>query len=145
MDGFSIGIAINSIRALVDIVKNIGDAQLAFKIQGELASIQGDLLNALEKALALQGENSELKAQIAKMKSFVFHDSVYWKKLDDETEDGPFCPICMATNVEMRLIKPRKMAASNRISLMCPENHSSGFHANLPIELLPAGRYYIEP
>jgi hypothetical protein len=53
----SIGIALGSVKTLLDLAKNAQDVHLAMKINTELANIQGQLIDVQQKTLEIQQEN----------------------------------------------------------------------------------------
>jgi DNA repair exonuclease SbcCD ATPase subunit len=83
IDSASIGAALASAKAIVDLVKNANDAQLAMKISGEVANLQGRLIDVQQQALALQQENQDLRNEIRQLQA----------KLA-ETVDAEPCPSC---------------------------------------------------
>lgn len=117
-DPSSIGAAITSAKAILDLLRNANDAQLALKISTEVVHLQSQLLAVQQQALALQSEDQNLRDEIRQMKrareeenSFQFLHGVYWKTSllapsDEDEEDehghpigrthweGPFCPLC---------------------------------------------------
>jgi len=82
-DPASIGAALASAKAILDLLRNANDAQLATKISGEVANVQGRLIDVQQQALALQNENQDLRDEIRQLKA----------KLDDTVEAEP-CPRC---------------------------------------------------
>ena len=55
------------------------------------------ILNLKEQILTMREENLALKEQIAsnnQKENLIFRDNMYWKKLEDGSEDGPFCSGC---------------------------------------------------
>jgi hypothetical protein len=63
-DPASMGAALGSVKAILDLLKGANDAQLAIKISGEVANLQGRLIDVQQQALALQNENQELRDQL---------------------------------------------------------------------------------
>jgi hypothetical protein len=60
-DASSIAWALTSTKAIVDLIKNANDAQLAIRINSEIASLQGTLLEVQQQALSLNGAQGESK------------------------------------------------------------------------------------
>jgi len=74
----------------------------------------------------LQVENQQLRAENEKFRLSVFHHSVNWRVLPDGSEDGPFCPVCHAEGVDMRLT-PREVDQTGEVwSMRCPLPHIAG-------------------
>lgn len=56
-DPFSMAAALGSLKAIIELVRNANDAQLAMKISGEVANIQGMLIDAQQQnAVAAERE-----------------------------------------------------------------------------------------
>lgn len=82
-DAASISAAFTSVRAILDLLKNANDAQLAMKISSEVANLQGRLIDVQQRALSLQNENQDLRDQIGRLNV----------KLAETVEADP-CPSC---------------------------------------------------
>jgi hypothetical protein len=120
----SLSAALASVKTLWELAKSAQDAQLAMRISAELGTIQGQLIDVQQQTLAIQQENQQLRNELDKFKSFTYHHSVTWKQLPDGTEDGPFCPVCIAANREMRLaLVPRANQSRDFWILYCPQTH----------------------
>jgi hypothetical protein len=149
----SLGAALTSVKTLWELAKNAQDAQLAMKISAELGTIQGQLIDVQQQTLAIQQENHQLRGEIAKYKTFVQHHSVMWRQIPDGKEDGPFCPVCIAADREMRLlVVPQADPGLEYWFLCCPAGHNKlqGFqtapfpHFYVPKELVPEN-YFSSP
>jgi hypothetical protein len=116
--------ALGSIKTIFDLLKDANDTQLAVKINAEVANVQGRLIDLQQQALTIQSENQELRAEIAKSKSYVQHHSVIWKLRSDGSQDGPFCPACIGENREMRLVLVPHFDQTRPFwSVYCPTSH----------------------
>jgi len=82
-DPASIGAALGSAKAILELLRNANDAQLAMKISSEVANVQGRLIDVQQQALTLQNENQDLRDEIRRLKA----------KLA-ETVDAEPCPSC---------------------------------------------------
>ena len=82
-DPASIGSALASAKAILDLLKNANDAQLAMKISSEVANLQGRLIDVRQQALTLQNEKQDLLDEIKQLNA----------KLA-ETVDAEPCPSC---------------------------------------------------
>jgi hypothetical protein len=155
-DPGSITAALGSAKVILDLLKNANDAHLAMKIGGEVANLQGRLIDVQQQALALQTENQRLNVEIEKFRSSVFHHSVTWRVLADGSEDGPFCPVCAGEGVEMRLTLRSVIDQTGPLwHLQCPKSHLAGvgtegyrgrgreFSYAVPKELVPENRYFL--
>ncbi|HVC90154.1 MAG TPA: hypothetical protein VND66_05980 [Acidobacteriaceae bacterium] len=155
-DPSSIGAALGSVKTIIDLLKDANDKQLAFKINAEVANVQGKLLEVQQQALGLQLDNQELRAEIEKSKSYVQHHSVIWKLRSDGTEDGPLCPACIGEDREMRLVLVPHFDQTGPFWIVyCPKGHvdhrakTQGFQVqkqestyHVPKELLPENYFY---
>lgn len=154
-DPASIGAALTSAKAILELLKNANDAQLAMKISGEVATLQGRLIDVQQQVLATQTENEQLRAENQRFKTFRFHHNVSWRAQPDGTEDGPFCPVCVAEGRDMRLmLRAHVDQTGTLLHFQCPKSHSEpgavrdlgrGREAvySIPRELLPNDRYFV--
>ncbi len=103
-------------------------------------------------------QNRELKTELEKIRSSVFHHSVNWRALPDGKEDGPFCPVCAGEGVDMRLVLRDVVDQTQEFwYLRCPKSHVVGVGMEgirgrgrelsyaVPKELVPEGRYFLRP
>jgi hypothetical protein len=150
----SIGAALGSVKTLFDLAKNAQDTHLAMKISSEVANIQGQLIDLQQQTLAIQQENQQLRAELERFRSSTYHHSVTWKRRPDGTEDGPFCPVCVAENREMRLaLVPRVNQSRGYWVLYCPQTHhpvegiqtAPGPFFDVPKDLLPENYFSYIP
>jgi len=155
-DPASIGAALTSAKAILELLRNANDAQLAIKISSEVANVQGRLIDVQQQALALQVENQQLRAEIDRFQSSIFHHSANWRVLPDGSEDGPFCPVCAGEGVDMRLALRDHVEQSGALwHLQCPKSHLAGVGMQgisgrgreisyaIPKELIPPDRYFL--
>jgi hypothetical protein len=124
LDPMGITGALTSLKAILDLAKSANDAQLAIKISSEVIEAQSKLLTTQQQAFAMFAENEQLRNELAKYKIFGFHHSVHWRKLPDgDLEDGPFCPVCLAEGVEMRLHLRSSHVDGKHLNFQCPKVH----------------------
>lgn len=73
---------IKAIKEIADSTQNI-----------ELKSLIVDLK---EEILELKTENQKLKEELSRLqeKKLLFENCVYWCIKEDNTKDGPYCPVC---------------------------------------------------
>jgi hypothetical protein len=83
--------------SLVDSAKDIYEVVK----KGATIELQEKLMKLREDALALQEENIELKGKILELEQIinekeelVFDGRVYWRNIDGEEKEGPFCQSC---------------------------------------------------
>jgi hypothetical protein len=148
LDPLGISGALSSLKAILDLAKSAHDAQLAMKISSEVIEAQSKLLTTQQQALAIFAENQQLRSELEKYRIFSFHHSVNWKKLPHDTEDGPFCPVCLAGGVEMRLHLRSPHIDGKHLNFQCPKVHAgpntrepNGATYSLPKELIAPDRY----
>lgn len=78
-----------NIEALAEIAERTKDLEL-----------KNTILNLKEQILTIKEENLVLKEQIAlnnQKENLIFKNNMYWKKLDDGSEEGPYCSGCYDT------------------------------------------------
>jgi hypothetical protein len=147
-DTTSISAALTSMKAIWELVRNANDAQLALRISGEVTQLQSQLLDVQQQALTLQFENQQLRAENEKFQSSVFHHSVNWKVRPEESEDGPFCPICHSEGVDMRLLLLSGVDQTGELwHVRCPKQHGMTGRRErsyaVPKNVVPPDRYFL--
>lgn len=156
-DPMSISAALSSTKAILDILRNANDVQLAIKINAEVVNVQGKLIDVQQQILAIQEETQQLRSELTHLKSYDQRHSVMWRKRPDQDEDGPFCPACLGEGREMHLIPAPDMNgdANNTFWLVyCPKGHANQkAHFNIghmpitepiyriPKEMIPNNRF----
>jgi hypothetical protein len=144
-----IGAALGSVNTLWELVRNAQDAQLAMKISAELGNIQGQLIAVQQQVLSAQEESQNLRKEVERYRSFVFHHSASWHQLPSGLEDGPFCPTCLSEGFETRLsIAFRESQSTDYRTLYCPKsahgsNTMGGMIFEVPKSLIPANYFYV--
>jgi hypothetical protein len=140
----SLTAALNALGALMGLASKTNNLEF----NRHLIELQGKLLTIQQDMLGLQEENRSLRAKLEAATSFTFHHSVLWRNLDDGESDGPFCPVCHAKDITIRL-RFRRRADSSLLSFECPNFHSIVPGSNqpllflLPKDLIPENRYLI--
>ena len=93
--------ALCSLKIILDLVKNVKDAKLSARVVSEVIDLQSKLVGMGQQAVELQEDNRRLIEENAALKKekdlgdkVAFHDGANWRKRDDGTEEGPFCPSC---------------------------------------------------
>jgi uncharacterized coiled-coil DUF342 family protein len=97
-DPASISAALASAKTILDLLKNANDAQLALRISGEIANLQGKLIDVQQQALALQNENQSLRDEIRQLNV----------KLAETVEAEP-CPRCRRKGWHVESSEPDSM------------------------------------
>jgi hypothetical protein len=110
-----------------------------------------------EDYFELGRQNRELKAELEKTKSYVFHHSVNWRVCPDGTEDGPFCPVCASEGPDMRLMLHAGVDQTGEVlHMFCPKSHIALGEVrdftrgkepsySIPKGLVPESRYFVRP
>ena len=61
----------------------------------KLLEVQAESLADREKIRSLSEENAELRAKLRQRDGMRFEHDVYWRQLQGEEREGPYCPKCM--------------------------------------------------
>jgi len=71
---------------------------------------------------------------LAKKHAGRIHDGAVWKVLDDEKEEGPYCPVCYEkTN---HFIQPSRGALNNgKVAFFCGEHGKTEFVFRVPVAM----------
>ena len=144
-DPTSITAALGSAKTILDLLKNANDAQLAIKISGEVANVQGKLIDVQQQVLAIQEDNQQLRAEIETFRSHVHHHSVIWRVRPDGTQDGPFCPVCVGDGRDMRLILRPHVDQTREWHLYCPKGHAGVGDKARPLNMPKPEPIYVIP
>ena len=131
--------ALASLKTIIDIAKSVNNQQLnsaVLDVQAKLIDVQQRLVEANEENAALKEENHQLKSAVELEKRVVFHDQAYWKKLDDGTEEGPFCPGCWT---EGKLHRSQINSVESGVVEFACDRHKSTYLFHVPERLLKHG------
>jgi hypothetical protein len=88
---------LNVLKSITGIAKDVNSVELNRQIsefQMKVFEVQEKLMALQDENMHLREENRHLKAEADVRGRVVFHDHANWKRLDDGTEEGPFCPTC---------------------------------------------------
>jgi hypothetical protein len=102
-----LNLATTAIKGIVGLAKTSSDLELKQQSDEALEKVfeaKQKYFDLQESYFELGRENRELKTELEKGRSYVFHHSVNWRILADGSEDGPFCPICVTEGKDMRLM-----------------------------------------
>ncbi|MBE6444931.1 MAG: hypothetical protein E7019_02590 [Alphaproteobacteria bacterium] len=87
------------LKTIKTIKENIETAiEIADKLKD--LELKETVLNLKEQILSIREENISLKELIAsnnQKENLIYKNNMYWKKLDDGSEDGPYCSGCYDT------------------------------------------------
>lgn len=154
-DPIIISNAFTSLKAIAEFVKTAKDVQFTLQASQLVTEANGKLFDVQQQALALQAENQQLRVEIERFRSFVFHHSVNWRVQPDGSEDGPFCPTCVAEGTDMRLVLREHVDQTQAFwHLHCPKSHVAPSKApdpgrtrepvySIPKELVPENQYFL--
>ena len=141
VDMTSIGAALQSAKAILDLLKNVNDAQISMRVTSEIASLQGKLIDVQQQVLTTQAESEELRAENQRLRTSHFHHGVNWRTQPDGAEDGPFCPICVAESTEMRLQLRKVDQSGPLLQFECPKKHQLASSINTSMRQVPKNLY----
>jgi len=118
-------------------------------LAGRIAEIYDYIIDSKQALLAAQEELTRTMAEIERLRSFRFHHSVSWRIISDGSEDGPFCPICVAQQTDMRLMIRNVVPADQSVWLFsCPASHVPEGKGRehvycVPKTMVPENRYMV--
>jgi hypothetical protein len=119
------------------------------EIQGHISDGRTALIDAQEQLLeknraisVLEQHNRKLQEQISKKQQGRVHDNAVWKVLDDDREEGPYCPNCYERTGNF--IQPHRGALNDGlVSFFCGEHGKTNFVFRIPVGVcgeLPSDR-----
>jgi hypothetical protein len=133
--------ALSSLNQLTTISKALSDQKVAAAINSAVADIQSKLIQTQQQIMQVQADNEKLQQEIKAMKAqqeldgrVRFHDGAYWKKNDDATEDGPFCPSCWGLDKKLVLPSVDEVYSSST-SLRCTHHGREPVYFSVPNNL----------
>ena len=117
MDITSITSAYTAIKSIKEIGSNILESRIDSEVKekisdtmSKLGDIQDTLFFIREELIKTQDENYELKNEVrilneklADKKNVDYFEPLYWKVIDEEKKDGPFCQRCF--DVDDKLVR----------------------------------------
>jgi len=150
---------LSALKSAADLTRLLRDAAKADSLKqdefaGRIAEVY-DYIGDSKEALSVQEKISELRAENERLRAYVFHHSVSWRKLPDGSEDGPFCPTCVSEGTPMRLLLREYIDQTHGLwHLYCPKTHvgsSAGRDLGrgrepiyaVPKELVSEDRYFL--
>jgi hypothetical protein len=116
---------------------------------GRVAEIYDYVIDSKEAVVAAQERLAQVEAENERLRTYRFHHSVYWRVMPDGSEDGPFCPICVAGRTDMRLMMSRGIPKDESVwHFSCPAGHLPEGRGRehvyaVPRSLVPEGRYVL--
>ena len=113
------------VARIIEVQGLISDGRTAF------IEVQEQLLEKNGAIYALQQENRSLQEQLTKKRQGRIHDNAAWKVLDDNSEEGPYCPNCYERTGHF--IQPSRGALNDgSVSFFCKE-HTNAFVFRVPV------------
>jgi hypothetical protein len=126
MDISYISAALAGINHVLTIGKTITDQKVATEINSALVDITSKLIQAQQQTMEVQAENYKLIEEIKDLKAkedfqsrVTLHDGAYWKRREDGTEEGPFCPSCWGLDKKLVLPFWHQRDGEGYVDLMC--------------------------
>jgi len=122
----AIGAIKNGSELVQAVAKKIKGAKNA-ELREQLDEVLDAMTDIRQKVDALSQENSNLNQEVASLKQRLKHrdefqpdneTGCYWRMLDDQTRDGPFCPKCMYVPAPGRPVRMRPNAVTENST--CP-------------------------
>ncbi|MEK7719795.1 MAG: hypothetical protein AAB347_09330 [Bacteroidota bacterium] len=75
-------------------VANVELKEAIVSLRDECVNIKHENVSLKDELLETKKKNMELRTKLELESSLVFHDDCYWKRTDNEKEDGPYCSSC---------------------------------------------------
>jgi regulator of replication initiation timing len=129
--------AFSTVKALIDLASKGKDLEMKrdlLEIYEKLGDLRQQFHDMQDENFKLQEENRQLVAQLAKKQQGRKHDNAVWKVLDDETEDGPYCPNCYEKTGNF--IQPNQTTLRDGyLTFICNEHGDTNFVFRVRAEL----------
>lgn len=89
-------------------IKEIADSTQNIELKSLIVDLKEEILN-------LRQENLDLKQQLSRKleHNMIFENKVYWDVKEDETKDGPYCPVCWDRDCKAIRLGPLQVAGPN--------------------------------
>jgi len=134
---------LSGLKTAADLIRALRDGLKSGQIKGdEIAGRIGEiydyivdskdaLVDAKDEVQILKDKIRALEEQADLEKHVVFHDQASWKTLDEESEEGPFCPVCWSLN--KKLVRPTYFNSKqpHEITFVCSV-HQHPIHFTVP-------------
>jgi len=117
------------VARIIEIQDLISDGRTA------LIDVQEQLLEKNREILELEQTCMKLTQRLEKKGQGRKHDNAVWKVLEDDSEDGPYCPNCWERTGHF--IQPKRGISSNtdQINFLCGEHGTTAFRFQVPSRL----------
>jgi len=96
-----------------------------------LIEVQEQLLGKNREIFALEQENRSFQEQLTKKRQGRIHDNAAWKILDDDSEEGPYCPNCYEKT--RNFIQPTRGSLNGESVIFFCTDHEKVFYFRVPI------------
>ena len=90
---------IEEFKEVVKLAQKLDNMELYRKI----LDLQAEIIRVVEENMQLKAQVKELSKKLTIQETLEFKEEAYWRKLEDGTEDGPFCTSCWDS--EQKLIR----------------------------------------
>ena len=88
---------IENLKEVVEFAKKLNEASILTVIAElnlECAELISEKADLTQQNAALREELAGLRQQLSAREKLAFEGNVYWKRKDDGSREGPFCPTC---------------------------------------------------
>lgn len=129
--------AVSSVKTAYEIAKGMsalkelmGNTEAKMKIvelMDTLVKAKSDLVEIKEKLVEKDNTIIELKKQLSLKDSIIFEEPFYWKKLEGDAKDGPYCAKCYDVSGKLiRLIKKSGYSTGSHQCFECQNWYGKG-------------------
>lgn len=140
--------AVSSVKTAYEIAKGMsaikelmGNTEAKMKIvelMESLVKAKSDLVGIKEQLIEKDNTINELKQQLSLKESIIFEEPFYWKKLEGDAKDGPYCPKCYDVDKKLiRLINKNSSTAGSHQCYECKNWYGKG-HSRTPYVYQPS-------
>ena len=142
MDITGIAGALTGIKTILDLGKTLEDQKVVSAINSAVAEVQVKLILAQQQIIEVLDENRILKERLAELQdgqalegAVSFHDGAYWKRRDDDKEDGSYCPSCW--DRDRKLVLPNVSEFHGTVASVYCMHHGKDFrYFTVPVRLV---------
>jgi regulator of replication initiation timing len=130
---------LNVLKTITGIAKDVNNVELnrqISEIQMKVFEVQEKLMSLQDENMRLRDENGQLKASAELQNRVVFHDHANWERLDNGSEEGPFCPSCW-TDGKLRRAQINQVY-DGEVQFACTQ-HKTTYYFPVPERLVKIG------
>lgn len=104
---------IEGFKSATELIQKIDNIELYRKI----LDLQSEAMGLVDQNNVLKEENKELKEKLKIKDNLVYRNNVYWLRLQEGTEDGPFCSRCW--DVDNKLVRHAHLLTNFYVCPQC--------------------------